>query len=92
MLARRTNLLPGSNVPAAATPSPIPEREYRDTRWFRMSKERRDDYVRREWSEARTVWEAADAVGCHANTLAVHARSLGLPERGRHRPRKRRLA
>ena len=85
MLARRTNLLPGSNVPAAATPVPIPEREYRDSIWFRMSKEERDAYVRREWLEARTVWEAADAVGCHANTLAAHARGLGLPERGRGR-------
>ena len=90
MLARRTNLLPGSNVPAAATPSPIPERVYRESSWFRMSKEERDAYVFREWAAARTVWEAADAVGCHANTLAVHARGLGLPDRGRRRPRKRR--
>jgi hypothetical protein len=90
MLARRTNLLPGSNVPAAAKSSLLPEQAYRDTIWFRMSKEERDAYVRREWKHARTIWEAADAVGCAANTIGLHARNLGLPVRGKGR--KRRLA
>jgi hypothetical protein len=88
MLARRTNLLPGSIIPAAAKASTNPDDERHVSKWLRMSKEEREAYVSREWASARTLWEAADAVGCHANTLGLYARRLGLPTRGKFRRRK----
>ena len=62
MLARRTNLLPGSSIPALGSVPPIKRKTYRDGKWFRMTPFQRETYLRRAWLAARTIAEAADAV------------------------------
>jgi hypothetical protein len=89
MLARRTNLLPGSIIPAAAKARAIPDDDRHVSKWLRMSREEREAYVRQAWSAVRTLWEAADVVGCHANTLGIYGRRLGLPTRGKFRRRRK---
>jgi hypothetical protein len=88
MLARRTNLIPGSAIPAPGFHPSIKQPTYRDQKWFRMSHEERAEYLRTKWLTAETVEAAADAVGCTANTLSLAARAMGLPGRGRGKRRR----
>jgi hypothetical protein len=88
MLARRSNLLPGSTIPAPGSLPPIPEKTYRDGKWFQMPPKQREAYLRTMWPIARTIAEAADAVECSTNCLALAAARLGLPVRGKGRKRR----
>jgi hypothetical protein len=88
MLARRTNLLPGTTIPALRAYLPIPRKTYRDGKWFRMSQDEREAYLRKVWPTARTIEEAADAVECSMGCLSLAAARLGLPVRGMGRKRR----
>jgi hypothetical protein len=79
MLARRTNLLPGSMARAALEPMPSPV--ISRSLWFGMSSDEREAYVRKIWPGDMTIAQAADEVGTSYGILANIARRLKLPRR-----------